>query len=217
MARLNTIAVDLIPVLPGGDNGGAKILVSGVIRQLALDHPDTRFVLLTHEASHRELAVLDAPNVSRRLVWPPTSRWNAWPRAHNAISNCGALRVLAPLYRLFYRLWIQSVRRDSVALLDQLNVDLLFCPFTLSMFRQPQIPTVGIVYDLQHRSYPKFFSHAEILRRDQELGEACRLNSRIAVISHYVRSTLLDQMHIEPERVSTIYIRMAHWFSNANA
>jgi glycosyltransferase involved in cell wall biosynthesis len=217
MARLNTIAVDLIPVLPGGDNGGAKILVLGLIRQLALDHPDTHFVLLTHEASHRELAVLDAPNVSRQLVWPATSRWNAWPRANNAISNWRALRFLAPLYRLFYRLWVQSVRQNSVALLDQLKADLLFCPFTLSIFRQPQIPTVGIVYDLQHRSYAQFFTRAEILRRDQELGEACRLNSRIAVISNYVRSTLLDQMHIEPERVSTIYIRMAHWFSGAVA
>ena len=217
MARLNTIAIDLIPVLPGGDNGGAKILVLGLIRQLALDHPDTHFVLLTNEASHAELAGLDGPNVSRRLVWPPIRRWNAWPRVHNAISNWRALRALAPLYRLFYWLWIRSVRRNSVALLDQLRADLLFCPFTLSLFRQPRIPTVGIVYDLQHRSYAQFFSRTELLRRDQELGEACRVNSRIAVISDYVRSTLLDQMQIEPERVSTIYIRMAHWFSGTVA
>ncbi|KHK04541.1 glycosyltransferase [Desulfovibrio sp. TomC] len=59
------VLVDLTPVLPGGDNGGAKlmtILLLGALRQM---RPDWRFVCLTSDAAHDELAHLDAPNVTR--------------------------------------------------------------------------------------------------------------------------------------------------------
>ena len=54
--ELNIIAVDLTPVLPGGENGGAKIFVLELLRYLAKMHPETQFVLLTQAASHKELA-----------------------------------------------------------------------------------------------------------------------------------------------------------------
>src|SRR5690606_37039327 len=61
-AMKRTIAVDLTPVLPGGDNGGAKIFVLELLRTLAAMRPDHEFVLLTQAASHDELAHLDRPN-----------------------------------------------------------------------------------------------------------------------------------------------------------
>src|SRR5690606_18105108 len=61
--RNPTIVIDLTPVRRGGDNGGAKIFSIELIRRMAEMNQSTRFVLLTHQATHAELACLDANNV----------------------------------------------------------------------------------------------------------------------------------------------------------
>src|SRR5207302_4165959 len=67
-ARLRRITVDLTPVLPGGDNGGAKLVARSLVSQFAVLAPDTEFTLFTSALSHDELADLDAPNVRRQCV-----------------------------------------------------------------------------------------------------------------------------------------------------
>ena len=62
------IAVDLTPLLPRGDNGGAKVFALALLRHLAALLADHELVLLTQAASHEELAALDAPNMRRELV-----------------------------------------------------------------------------------------------------------------------------------------------------
>ena len=69
--KLRTIAVDLTPVLPGGENGGAKIFVLELLHRLAEMAPQTHFILLTQAASHEELAALDRPNMRRLMVLEP--------------------------------------------------------------------------------------------------------------------------------------------------
>src|ERR1700676_1022049 len=66
--QLRTILVDLTPVLPGGENGGAKVFVLELLRRLADFAPQTQFVLLTQATAHDELAALDGPNVRRLMV-----------------------------------------------------------------------------------------------------------------------------------------------------
>lgn len=68
---LKTIVVDLTPVLPGGENGGAKIFALELVRRLAEMAPQTQFVLLTQAASHEELATLDRPNMRRLMIIGP--------------------------------------------------------------------------------------------------------------------------------------------------
>ncbi|MGK4455727.1 hypothetical protein, partial [Klebsiella pneumoniae] len=72
-SALKTIVVDLTPVLPGGENGGAKIFVLDLLRRLAELAPRTRFILLTHSRSHDELAPLDRHNVRRQVVMGDSS------------------------------------------------------------------------------------------------------------------------------------------------
>src|ERR1700676_5808566 len=73
-----TVAVDLTPVLPGGENGGAKVFVIELLRRLAERAPQTQFVLLTQSSAHTELAALDSANVRRLMVLdsggPPAAR-----------------------------------------------------------------------------------------------------------------------------------------------
>lgn len=59
------VAVDLTPVLPGGDNGGAKLLTVNLLLALRSMRPDWHFVCLTADSSHEELTYLDGPNMER--------------------------------------------------------------------------------------------------------------------------------------------------------
>lgn len=62
------VAVDLTPVLPGGDNGGAKLMTVLLLQELRAMRPGWRFLCIVSDAAHDELAYLDAPNVERVRV-----------------------------------------------------------------------------------------------------------------------------------------------------
>ena len=69
-----TIAIDLTAILPGAENGGAKLVASELVRALSRVAPAQAFLLLTSAASHHEAAALEAANVRRRMVYPaPTT------------------------------------------------------------------------------------------------------------------------------------------------
>ena len=63
-----TVVVDLTPVRPGGENGGAKVFALRLIPLLSRLTPNWEFVLLTTRLSDTELAALDASNVRRYCV-----------------------------------------------------------------------------------------------------------------------------------------------------
>ena len=62
------IIVDLTPVVAGGYNGGAKIFVLELLKQLAIIAPNTMFILLTQLDSYDELAHLEKKNMHRVLI-----------------------------------------------------------------------------------------------------------------------------------------------------
>lgn len=62
------VAVDLTPVLPGGDNGGAKLMTLLLLRALGGLRPNWRFVCIVSDAAYDELAHLDGPNIERVRV-----------------------------------------------------------------------------------------------------------------------------------------------------
>ena len=73
---LRRVVIDLTPVLPGGDNGGAKVMTLELIRRLAAMAGHCEFLLLTSETGHEELASLDAPNVRRICVNRPAGSFS---------------------------------------------------------------------------------------------------------------------------------------------
>jgi glycosyltransferase involved in cell wall biosynthesis len=206
------VAVDLTPVLPGGENGGAKIFVLDLLRQLAAMQPDTQFILLTQAASHEELAALDRPNVQRRMVLgalTSDSSRSLLKRAASRVVPMVPGRFQRLLSRVVYRLNAKLKRRGTGGLLRQLGVELLFCPFTAPTYYEPSIPTVCTIYDLQYKTYPEFFTPEDVAHRAQTFVDAARRATALAAISDYSRQSAIEHGELGPDRIRTIHLRMA--------
>lgn len=206
------VAVDLTPVLPGGENGGARIFVLELLRRLFALAPQTHFILLTQAASHEQLAELDGPNVTRRLVvgrliggtlrsgLVAAARWGL-PLMPKPIRAWGG--------RLGYGLHVALKRGGASTRLRSWGVDLLFCPFTAPTYREPGIATLCVIYDLQFKEYPDFFAAEDLANRAHAFVEACRHADRIVTISAHSRSVALSHGCADPRRILAIPLRMA--------
>jgi len=100
--------------------------------------------------------------------------------------------------------------KTSITLLRDLGADLLFCPFTSPTYFEPGIPTVCTIYDLQFKAYPEFFSAEDVFHRENTFIDACRKATVLAAISDYSREEAIVHGNIDPHRIRTIYLRMAH-------
>ena len=208
------IGVDLVALLPGGDNGGAKPLSMELVRNLSRVASNWQFVLFTSERSHSELAVLESPNV-RRLCVLQTGPANFSPpriiRVRNWVYR--ALRTMLPgivtakLDDAFTRA-ARHVHRGTV--LREIGADLLFCPFTVPFCYDPSVPVVSIIHDLQYRYYPQFFTEEDRRSRERNFRETSRLANKLVCVSEYVRKTVIENSNIEPDRAITILHQLFH-------
>lgn len=187
------VAIDLTPLLPGGDNGGAKPLAVELVRRLAAARTDSELVLLTNEKSHDELAALDASNVRRMCVAGP-----ARARMRDAVVRLLPPRVVRKLGEWY------TGRPASTPLLRQIGAELLFCPFTGALFYDPAVPVVSLVHDLQYLYYPQFFEADDRAERDRHFRQVCRVAARVVCVSEFTRGSVVEKSGLTAERVITI-------------
>jgi glycosyltransferase involved in cell wall biosynthesis len=217
-SKLKTIAVDLTPVLPGGENGGAKVFVLELLRRLAELAPQTQFVLLTQPAAHGELAHLDRANV-RRLMVASLDKPQLRSLATKAFSRALAYlpgRLARVAGRLGYSLLTLAKRGGSRSVLGDLKVDLLFCPFTAPIYFEPKIPTISVIYDLQYRAYPEFFAAHELVQRRHTFEDARRKSTMLVAISDFTRDSTIAAAKLDPGHIKTIHLQISqHSLRNA--
>ncbi len=199
------IVVDLTPVLPGGENGGAKLMVLELVKQLGSLYSKEHFTLLTSEAAHAELTALTSHNVHSFCVSPAHKK--------TATENPYFLRSRFLRRALNYakrRISYEGRRQVKIrkTLLEQLKPDLLFCPFTAPFFSFPKVPVVSVIYDLQFLEYPNFFSVEAQIERMGHFKKACEKASRLICISDFTRQSVLKYapIPVEPAQVSTVPI-----------
>ena len=205
---IKTIAIDLTPILPGGENGGAKIFVLELIKKLANLAAETQFILLTQAASHKELLELESDNIKCLMVLNKTVRSTPLFGMFKCI--LGKLPYIGRRSgSLIYRSATLFKRRQAQSLLRDLKADLLFCPFTAPTFFEDGIPTVCTIYDLQYKSFPEFFNAEDLIHRNQTFIEACRHASMLTAISEYSRQSAIVHSELKPEKIRTIYLQMA--------
>lgn len=198
---MSLIAVDMTPALPGGENGGAKILALELLKSFQTMAHEDQFLILTASWNHEELAILDGPTMSRLCVLtgqepkpkPVTAKYpGIWRRG------------IAKIRR--YTRGIFNSGTFSGRLLTSHGVNLLFCPFTAPTYAEPGIPTVSVILDLQHRHHPEFFTPYEIELRNSYMSEVSRKSDQIICISEFVRQSVLKHLKTAPEKIHTIHI-----------
>lgn len=205
-AEPRTIAVDLTPVLPGGENGGAKVFTLELVRGLARVAPHASFVLLTQAASHDELAALDAPNVRRVQAIGPAAaqaREGAFEAATSVLRRLPAVARRAAA-RAGYVAHARLKRAGARKLLRELRADLLFCPFTAPAYASAGIPTVCTIYDVQFRAYPQFFAVEDAAHRESAFLDACRRANALVAISAFSREAAIREGRLDPRRIRAI-------------
>jgi glycosyltransferase involved in cell wall biosynthesis len=227
------IAIDLTPLRPGGENGGAKTLTWELLKYFHELAPDYTFLLLTAEWNHDELAVFDGPGFSRLCVLSHQNQKEIQPAALRQWEELlQGIRRLLPL-SLINRLrppiqWLKarhrSINRPSSPLstaginLSGEGVDLLFCPFTAVTYAEPGLPVISFVHDLQHRIYPQFFDAAEFAGRENTYTQMAHRADVIICNSNYTRQTLLAQFEtIKPEQCHVIPISIHSRLTGGNS
>ncbi len=205
---LKTIAVDLTPILPGGENGGAKIFVVELIKHLAVLAPTTQFILLTQAASHEELKRIESDNIQCKMVLDEPVKNSRWFRLLSASAR-KIPYLPRKLFYLGYRLSVLLKRKGARSLLHNLGADLLFCPFTAPTYFELGIPTVCTLYDLQYKTYPEFFAPEDVAHREHTFTAACRRATLLTAISEYSRQSAIKHGQLKPEKIRTIHLQMA--------
>lgn len=198
-ARHNTIPriiVDLTPLLPGGENGGAKPMALELIRRMAVRAPKTRFILLTLQRTFDELTTFKQGNI--QVVVVRDEEMSTVPPARR-------------LDRFLGRFWLKPSDRES--LVRRLGGSVLFCPFTAPFFARPGTPTVSVIHDLQYADYPQYFEEHNRAQRHQNFIAACRHADQLLCVSDFVRRRVLEESGLPHARVTTVHTQLAHRFS----
>jgi glycosyltransferase involved in cell wall biosynthesis len=204
------LAIDLTPVRPGGENGGAKIMALNMIRQWSETlAPDWEYILLTSEITHEELAWLDKTNVRRECV-----NFNAAtpdPETQEKVSLRARVRDFyqqrVPVrWQLKFGTFSQNIKNapQSGSMMERIGADLLYCPFTAPFYHDPTVPIVIVVYDLQYRYYPLFFTPEDIYHTERYFQQSVAVANRLICISEHTRKTVLDNSNINPALVKAI-------------
>jgi glycosyltransferase involved in cell wall biosynthesis len=190
------LVIDLTPLLPGGDNGGAKLVILKLLKGLKeswINDDPGSITLLTAPWNESELASYTSANLTcktlKHLSQDRLSIRTIWRKISYKVSQV-----------------LQLVGFPS--LLTQLKTDLLFCPFSNPSFSKIDIPCVSILYDLQHWQYPDFFSPQEIKHRNHYLKKMVERSEMIVCISHFSERSLHDYCHhhhLFPKATSVIY------------
>ena len=175
------IILDLLPLVPGGANGGVKPFALELVRGLSRLEQQCTFFLLSSVRNYRELRSEASKNVS-------------------------LIRVdERPSPNLLHRIGLRK-RKDPIA---ELRADLIFSPFTGISYPESGLPTVTVVHDMQYRSYPQFFEESDLSERISNFEQVRRHSTVVVCISEHVRRSVVESGGFAPERVNTILTRLS--------
>jgi glycosyltransferase involved in cell wall biosynthesis len=82
----------------------------------------------------------------------------------------------------------------------------LHFPLTITIPRGTGVPAATSVLDLQHELFPGFFSRAELAYRRVAYRAATRGSRLVIAISEHVKETIVERLHVAPERVRVIQL-----------
>jgi glycosyltransferase involved in cell wall biosynthesis len=194
------IAVDMTPILSNGENGGSKVLVLTLFKRLQTLAPNYKFFLLTAPWNHEELMEYENKNTKCILIEQSGNPTNI---EEQVFSN-RLIRFGAKVVKKIQKKWDNIFSKKT--LLKSHKIDLLFCPFSAPNFAEDGVPTVAIVYDLQHLDYPEFFTKEERERRDQFFSNLLKVAENIVCISEFSRQSFIQKLNVPDEKLDVVHI-----------
>lgn len=191
------IAIDLTPLRPGGENGGAKVLVLELLKQFQKLAPSYYFLILTAPWNNSELAQYETNNTKCLLVpnlndTPKTNKSGLFSKLIRKISNKISFQINKSI--------------NSGYILKKNKINLLFCPFSAPTYAEKDIPLVAIAYDLQHLDYQFFFTAQEQQHRTKFLANLLSKSQKIICISDFTRQSFIKHFKTPKEQLAVIHI-----------
>lgn len=171
-----TLLVDCLPMLTGGDNGGAKWAAIGIVDSITTVRPEWRVIVMCRAMVADELRA-------------------ALPNAEILIGLDSSGMHIADL-RL-------------PRLRDGHPIDAILCPFVGPQIVHPEIPIVSVIYDVQFRYYPDFFSVEDLNARARCVIDALGQSDRVICCSEATRNSLIELYPYDAERIHAIQLRLA--------
>ncbi|WP_414514529.1 glycosyltransferase family 4 protein [Nostoc sp. PCC 9305] len=191
------IAIDLTPLRPGGENGGAKVLVLTLLKQFQELAPHHYFLLLTAPWNHLELAQYETNRMERLLV--PDSIDT--PKNNNLGLFSRLVKKIVNKINFNFNNFI-----GYSSLLKENKINLLFCPFSAPTYADKDIPLVAIAYDLQHLDYQFFFTAQEQQHRTKFIVELLNKSQKIICISDFTRQSFIKHFKTPPDKLAVVPI-----------
>ncbi len=209
-----TIAVDLTPILPGGDNGGAKIMTLNLIKQIAKLTPTYRFYLLANKINYDEIKQIKTKNINIIKVdayhYSPKVMHVVLPFLYFLFSPFKLLIPLSVKQRIHIIIHKISRAFSIKQMSKQMpSIDLLFSPFTAPFFCGLNVPNISVIYDLQYHYYPFFFSPQDCGQRHKTFRDACKYSTKLITISNYVKETVIENSKFPSKDIQTIHIKLS--------
>jgi GT2 family glycosyltransferase/glycosyltransferase involved in cell wall biosynthesis len=165
------IGVDLLRLAPGGGNGGIKPLVFSFLSEIGRQRGAAfNFAVFAERSLRDELS--SVLRIGDFVLEPAAD----------------AVIVLRKDPKLGWREVSRFARSDDIATRAQL--DALYCPFGVSEFMRPALPTVSLIVDLLHRALPAALPPEEVAYRDSWFKRVASDATYIQGISENVISRL---------------------------
>lgn len=194
------IAVDLTPLRPGGENGGAKVLVLILLKRLQQFAPYCNFLLLTAPWNHDELTHYENQNTKCLLLSnlaPESQEEKTGQTPYQKILKVISRKIKSKLDKFIYY---------KKSFLASYQIDLIFCPFSAPTYAEKDIPLVAIGYDLQHLDYPFFFESEEREHRTSFLKNLLQKSQQVICISEFTRQSFIKHFNAPKSQFSVIPI-----------
>ena len=235
---IQSVVFDFTQIRPGGENGGAKVFIIKLLKKMSASSPGTQFTIFTSYLSHDELSFLDKDNVRRLQVIDEDCvlssdqitirlgitqvKKNIFLRAckkiarivghtFNSIANSlNKLRLINGILSNFGKLCVQFGIVKLPTPLEALKANILFCPFAEIPYHEARVPSICIVYDLQNKEYPEFFTNEINDYRNKVFNLACQRATFISTVSEFTRSKVIKYSRFDENRIVKIYIRLGN-------
>ena len=182
-----TIAVDLIPVRPGGANGGHKPAVLAMLTEVTRQMGEgVAWVFLTNSSTHSEIRSL----ARDQDILICAEEFSSHPFTQLHSSSPSEFKLVPP----------------PPDLIKSLGVDLLYCPFGATYLHAEGTPTLAFIADLLHLDYPLTLTSAQIAERKTYIGHTVKVAAMIQCNSRSGVERVIARYGIPEEKLFHTYL-----------